>query len=122
MTLAGTSWQLAELQSPEDSIGIVRPADPANYTMTLSADGAVAMRLDCNRAAGRWMSAMTDARGGMITFSPLAVTRAACLNASLDTRIARELDFVGSYILDGDKLFLNLVVDGGTQVWTRAPA
>ncbi len=53
--LAGTSWRLIELQSGDDPIGTVRPADTSRYTMELMADGSAAFQLDCNRgrAAGR---------------------------------------------------------------------
>jgi heat shock protein HslJ len=120
MSLAGTTWRLAELRWPDDRIGVVHPDDPAKYDMTLGADGAVAMRLDCNRGVGRWMSSATNQTQGTITFTPLAMTRAACLAGSLDTRIARELGFVRSYMVEGDRLILVMMADGGTQVWMRA--
>jgi para-nitrobenzyl esterase len=94
----------------------VRPDDPAKYEMQLAADGTVAMRLDCNRGAGRWQSTGAN----QVTFSPLAVTRAMCLGESLDTRIAGELEHVQSYLLEGDRLTLRMAADGGSQIWTRA--
>jgi para-nitrobenzyl esterase len=120
-SLAGTTWRLAELRSPDDRIGVVHPDDPTKYDMTLGTDGAVAMRLDCNRGVGRWMSSATNQTQGSITFTPLAMTRAACLSGSLDTRIARELGFVRSYIIEDDRLILIMMADGGTQVWMRTP-
>ncbi len=48
------------------------------------------------------------------------MTRAACLPGSLDTRIARELVYVRTYLLKGDQLRLIMMADGGSQVWTRS--
>jgi heat shock protein HslJ len=117
--LAGSSWRLVELQSSDDSIGIVRPDDPAKYEMMLNANGTAALRLDCNRGTGRWMSTATNRTQGAMTFSPLAMTRAACPPGSLDTRIARELGFVRTYLANGDTLRLIMMADGGIQVWSR---
>ena len=115
-SLAGSSWRLVELQSNDDAIGVVRPRDPSSYTMTLGADGRASLRLDCNRASGQWRSPAP----GRITFTPLAMTRAACPEGSLDTRVARELEYVRSYLREGDRLRLVMMADGGSQLWTRA--
>jgi heat shock protein HslJ len=117
--LVGSSWQLLELQSSDDSIGIVRPDDPAKYEMMLAANGTATLRLDCNRGTGRWMSTATNRTQGTMTFAPLAMTRAACPPGSLDTRVARELGFVRTYLTDGDTLRLIMMADGGSQVWSR---
>jgi heat shock protein HslJ len=114
-SLAGSSWRLVELQSNDDAIGVVRPSDPALYTMTLGTDGRVALRLDCNRASGNWQVPAP----GQITFTPLAMTRALCPEGSLDTRVARELEYVRTYLLEGDRLRLIMMADGGTQLWMR---
>jgi heat shock protein HslJ len=117
--LAGSTWRLAELRSSDDAIGVVRPDDPAKYHMTLGMDGSAALRLDCNRGAGRWTSSATNPTQGTITFTPLAMTRAACPAGSLDTRVARELGYVRTYLFQGDRLILVMMADGGTQVWSR---
>lgn len=113
--LAGTSWRLVELQSSDDAIGTVRPAGSSAYEMQLAADGSAAFRLDCNRATSRWESTGP----GQVTFTPLAMTRAMCPPGSLDSRVARELGYVRSYMLVGDRLTLNMMADGGNLVWVR---
>ncbi len=110
--LAGTTWQLAELRAADAAV--TRPADPARYTLTFGGDGSVAMQLDCNRGTGTW----TSENDGELSITPLAVTRAFCGEASLDTRIAQALRGVRGYNRDGDQLTLTLQ-DGGAQVWTR---
>jgi heat shock protein HslJ len=82
--------------------------------MTLSADGRAAFKLDCNKGSGGW-----KAGRGEFTFTPIAMTRAMCPEGSLDTRIAKELEDVRSYSIEGSRLTLVLAA-GGTQVWTRA--
>lgn len=114
--LAGTSWQLVALQSSDDSVGTARPADPSRYTIELAADGTAALRLNCNRATGRW----TSAGPGQVSFGPLAMTRALCAGGSLDGRVAREIGAVRTYVLAGDRLVLNMMADGGDLVWARS--
>lgn len=112
--LVGT-WRLVELQSSDDAIGTTRPADPSKYELTLGADGSVAAQLDCNRGIGMWQSNGPSE----ITFGQLGMTMAMCPEGSLDTRIARELGFVRTYVLQGDRLSLNMFASGGNLVWDR---
>lgn len=112
--LIGT-WRLVELQSSDDSIGTTRPDDPSKYELTLNADGSVAMRLDCNRAFGQWQSPEPS----QISFGQMGMSRAMCPEGSLDTRISREMGFVRTYVLQGDRLTLNMMADGGNLVWDR---
>ena len=112
--LVGT-WRLVELQSSDDAIGTTRPSGPAKYEMTLNADGSVTMQLNCNRAFGQWKSEGPS----QVTFGQMGMTRAMCLGDSLDTRIAQQMEFVRTYVLQGDRLSLNLFADGGNLVWDR---
>jgi heat shock protein HslJ len=112
--LVGT-WRLVELQSSDDAMGTTRPSDPAQYELTLNADGSVAMKLDCNRAFGQWSSPEPSE----ITFGAMGMTRALCPEGSLDTRIAQQMEFVRTYVLQGDRLSLNMMADGGNLVWDR---
>ena len=113
--LAGTSWELVELRSPEDSIGTVRVDDPARYTITFNADGSAALRLDCNRGRGSWRSE----EPGRVEFGAVATTRMMCPSGSLDARLGRELPWVRVYAIQGDTLRLELMADGGQQFWRR---
>jgi heat shock protein HslJ len=116
--LTGTEWRLAELVSMDDAIGTVRPADPSRYTLLLGQNGIAHLRLDCNRGNGPWSStAPPKSRSGAFTIGPAAMTRAMCPPGSLDQRIARELQFVRSFTIKGDRLTLGLQADGGLQVW-----
>lgn len=116
--LAGTEWRLVEFQSMDDAQGTERPSDPALYTMSLHADGSVAMRLNCNRAAGTWQAeAAPDGTSGRFTFGPLAATRALCPPPSMDERVTSQAPYVRGYLLKDGRLSLTLMADGGIFVW-----
>ena len=119
--LAGTKWELVQFQSPEDSIGTVKPHDPSVYTMELMPDGQLAMRLDCNRVVGRWEAHPASATDGHISFIAPVMTRAMCLGPSMDEQIARNLKSVTSYRLIGDTLNFALKMDSGIYTWRRIP-
>lgn len=105
--LAGTSWRLVQIQSMDDKV--VKPADRSNYTVAFAADGSVSMQVDCNRARGTWKSEGPN----QVEFGPLAMTRAMCPPGSLHDRIAKDMEYVRSYIIKDRHLFLALMADGG---------
>ena len=120
--LAGTDWRLLEFQSMDDSIGTVRPFDSSVFTMRLSEDGTVSMRLDCNRASGNWSAEPSaDGTSGRFEFGRLASTRARCRPPNLDERIVRDAEFVRGYLLRDGRLYLSLMADAGIYTWEPAP-
>lgn len=121
-SLAGSDWQLVEIQSMSDEIGTEVPDDPSLYTLSFGTEGDVVMQLNCNRGTGTWNADSFSETGGSLRFGPLAVTRAFCPPPSLDERIARDLDYVRTYILEGDRLYMSLMADGGIYVWQRIGA
>jgi heat shock protein HslJ len=119
--LAGTRWELVELRSSDDAIGIVRATDPSRYTLAFDAAGNAAFRLDCNRGRGTFTATEAEPGVGRLEFGPIATTRAMCPPGSLDARLGRELPWVRIWVRDGDTLRLELFADGGQQIWRRAP-
>lgn len=116
--LADTTWRLVEFQSMDDSVGTVKPSDPALYTMSLQGDGTVSMRLNCNRASGTWSTEPSaDRASGGFRFGPLAATSALCPPPSMDERIAADAGFVRGYLLRDGRLSLSLMADGGVYIW-----
>ena len=105
--LGGTSWQLVKFQSSDDKM--LRPDDPAKYTIAFGADGSVSARVDCNRGRGSWQSSGPN----QLQFGPLALTRALCPPGSLHDRVVKDWEFVRSYTLKVGHLFLALLADGG---------
>ena len=105
----------------DDAIGSTRVADPSQYTMRLNADGSVALRLNCNSAAGTWSAeAATDPSSGRFEFGPLAATMASCPPPGVDEQVTRQAPYVRSYLLKDGRLYLSLMADGGIFVWERS--
>jgi para-nitrobenzyl esterase len=105
--LAGTAWRLIKFQSGDDTI--VKPDDPAKYTVEFGADGTVTARIDCNRGRGSW----TSPEPGQLSLGPLALTRVMCPPGSLHDRIVRDWSFVRTYVIQDGHLFLSLFADAG---------
>ena len=111
--IVGVEWEWSHFA---DGMAETTISDPDHYTLSFSADGAVAIRADCNRGRGTY--SVADDRH--ISFGPAAVTRAMCPAGSLDSRFLGLLPRVASYFeLDGD-LLLELPLDSGTLRFRRA--
>jgi heat shock protein HslJ len=115
--LGGTSWQLVEIQSMDDSQGITRPDDGSKYTISFEKDGRVAARLDCNRGIGPWKNDIANAMGGSLEIGPLAVTKALCPPPTLGETLEMQLGYVRSFTIRDGRMYLSLMADGGILVW-----
>ena len=117
-SLTETEWRLVEFQSMDDAIGTLRPNPSQAYTMRLSRDGTVTLRLNCNRGTGTWSARPSeDGTSGSFEFGPLATTRALCPPPSLDERLAADTAYVRGYLLSDGRLYLSLMADGGIYAW-----
>jgi para-nitrobenzyl esterase len=105
--LGSTSWQLVKFQSSDGMT--LTPDDPVKYTISFGTDASVSARIDCNRGRGTWKSSGPS----QVQFGPLALTRAQCPPGSLHDRIVKDWEFVRTYTLKNDRLFLALMADGG---------
>jgi len=105
--LTGTSWQLVKFQGGDGTV--LRPDEPAKYTIEFLEDGILAARIDCNRARGSWKSDGPN----RLEFGPMAITRAMCPPGSLHDRIVKHLPYLVSYVVKERHLFLSLQADGG---------
>ncbi len=114
--LAGTSWQLVQIHNADGTS--VQPDDPTKYTLEFKADGSLVAQLNCNRGSGTWKSTAP----GQIEFGVMAVTMAACLPPSLDTRMAKDLGAVHSYAVENGHLHLNVTGDGFYEFAPPSPA
>jgi heat shock protein HslJ len=104
--LAGTSWQLANIQG--DTPASLAPADQAKYTVSFGADGHLTARIDCNRGTATWKSSGAN----QLQFGPLALTRGMCPPESLQGRLAKDLEFVRSWAIENGHLLLSITADG----------
>ena len=105
--LAGTSWQLVKFQSMDDTT--LTPKDGTNYTIEFADGGQLIARVDCNRGRGTWKSPGPS----QLEFGPLALTRAQCPPGSMHDQIARNWEFIRSYVIRDGHLFLAVKADSG---------
>lgn len=105
-TLAGSAWRLVEIVSMDDSV--YAPADRDLYTLTFAGDGSMSLRADCNRGTGSWSSDSP----GQLRFGSIAATRALCPPGSLHDRYLAQFEWVRSYVIRDDHLFLATMADG----------
>lgn len=116
--LSNSSWRLVEIQSMDDAQGIKRPVDRTKYTLTLSANGKLSMKLDCNQYQGKWLAKPSaDVNSGSLELNPVMGTKVACPSPSFGPQLASQTEHVRSYLLKDDRLFLSLKADGGIWVW-----
>jgi heat shock protein HslJ len=106
--LGGTSWQLVKFLGSDGTA--LTPEDESKYTIAFEPAGGVSVRIDCNRGHGTW----TSAAANQLQFGPLGLTRAMCPPAPLNDRLVKDWQYVRSYTLKNNHLFLSLMADGGT--------
>jgi len=112
--ITGIVWQLEQIQYGDDTL--LKPDDPARYSLELSPDGGVSVGADCNRGHGTFLL-----DGSRLTLKVLAYTRAACPPESLDDRYRKALDQVATWMLRDGKLHLAMALDTGILSFAPAP-
>jgi len=112
--LVGEPWRLVQFQGGDGTL--LKPDDPAKYTVQFNADLSVSARIDCNRGRATWKSA----GGNQVELGPLALTRMMCPAGSLHDQIVKQWRFVRSYVIKDGRLVLSLMADGGTYTFERA--
>jgi para-nitrobenzyl esterase len=112
--IVGIVWQLDQIQYGDDTL--VKPDDPARYTLELTPDGNASVRADCNRGRGTFVL-----NGSSLSLKILAYTRAACLPESLDDRYRKALDQAASWMLRDGKLHIAMALDSGILSFAPAP-
>ena len=105
-SLAGRSWRLVAIRMMNDTVH--QPRDASRYTLSFRADGRAAIRADCNRGTAHWRS---DAPAH-VELGAIATTRALCPPGSISERFLAQLQWVRSYVLEDEHLFLATRADG----------
>ena len=118
--LDGTSWRLLSLESMSDEQGTTTVADPSMFTVEFGADGQAAFRIDCNRGSATWQASAASPDSGSLTFGPIATTRMACPQPSLDGQVSTALGYVRGFLLKDGRLHMSLLADGGILHWEPA--
>jgi heat shock protein HslJ len=114
-SLTGSSWLMVKFQGGNGTI--VRPKDPANYTLAFGKDGRTSLKIDCNTGGGPW-----TVRGpGAVQFGPVGMTRMACTPPDpLATKYATDFTNIKSFVIKDGNLFLSLAADAGTYEFSPA--
>ncbi len=112
--IVGFSWLWERF---DDTAGLnnIVVDDPDLYTLRLNEDGTYEVKADCNLASGSYL--LED---NSVTFEPGPTTLAECGPESLYNTYLTQLGDVVTFVMDGDKLVLNLWADGGNMVFTPA--
>ena len=111
---ADTLWEWEAFRSPEESMSF-DVTEPANYTALFAADGRLALRADCNFASGGY-----TVEGESLSIALGPTTLAECGPDSLYDEYLRYFGDVVTYVMDGDRLVLNLKMDAGDMVFRPA--
>jgi heat shock protein HslJ len=104
--LLNTQWQWIETITPIETI---TATNPQSYSLTLLSNGKAQLLVDCNRGGGTY-----EASEGKLSFGQIFSTRMACEPGSQDTIFIRDLSRITSFFIEGDDLYLEMPVDGGT--------
>jgi heat shock protein HslJ len=110
-SLTGGVWQWQEFQSSDETV--VKPENPAVYTVEFMEDGTLAVGADCNRGMGTY-----KVDGSQLTLEVTAMTMAACPTGSLSDQFLRYLNDIVSYVFEEGNLYLALKYDSGIMKFT----
>jgi heat shock protein HslJ len=110
--ILGTKWQWRGTRYSDRTEA--RPTVPAHFLLLLAPDGMVNLRVDCNRAGGRYRLD-ADTIAIEITHS----TMAECEPGSLDKTFLHDLAAVSSHTLRAGMLYLNLKDGAGAMEFER---
>lgn len=111
--LGDTSWQWTNFRDAKQDYSVPTTAD---YVITFNADGTVNVVADCNTGRGTY-----TVDGSSLTISPLATTLMACPEGSLGDAFLNHLTFAGTFTIQGNTLFIDLMADGGRMTFVAVP-
>jgi heat shock protein HslJ len=112
--LLGRVWQWQEYVDMA-GVGDITVDDPAKYTLEFLPDGNYQVKADCNLSGGGY-----TLEGNSITLVPGPTTLAECEPGSLYDEYLARLGDVVTFVLDGDRLVLNLKADAGNMIFVPA--
>ncbi|MCI4675454.1 META domain-containing protein [Candidatus Mycolicibacterium alkanivorans] len=115
--LGGTSWRLLSLESMNDEQGTTAVDDPSRYTVEFGTDGRAAFRIDCNRGTSTWQASAASPDSGSLSFGPIATTRMACPQPSLENQVSTALGYVRGFLIKDGLLHMSLLADGAVLHW-----
>lgn len=110
--LPGTTWQLAMLEEVFGDLAKYAVEDPAAYSITFAADGAMSIRADCNEVKAKY----TLGAAGALTITPGPATLAACPEGSLSEKFLQTVSKAASFQTDGKSMVIAANTDAGAAI------
>jgi para-nitrobenzyl esterase len=111
--LTGAIWSWQGTQMSDDARFV--PDAPERYTLEFLPGGKASIRADCNRGTGSYAL-----DGNVLSFGPIATTRAMCPPGSRDAEFLKGLQAVSGHLFRGNDLVLTLKFDSGSMRFTAA--
>ena len=111
--LVNTTWNLVEIQY--SNYTTKTPTDPTAYNIIFLPDGSLSVKADCNSASGAYTLS-----GSSLSIRLGPTTLAMCPPESLSEEYLQDLSSVASYKIEGDTLYLALLMDTGTMKFVPA--
>lgn len=120
--LKDTSWQLVTIEANNNDFGREYVANKANVVMNLKANGDAEFVLGCETGATDWMASWerVDVQGS-IQFDQMQInaTPTPCEPNLVVQRFLRDFDFMRSYVLIQNHLYLNTEANETTYGWRK---
>jgi len=107
--LTGNPWKWVSFTNPVEQVKIEKPE---NYVLTFNKDGTLAIKADCNNAAGSYTTGARSSSSIDIKIGP--TTMAACPAGSRGDQFVRLLGGAAVYFFKDGKLYIDLFADSGT--------
>jgi len=108
-------WRWVSATSATDGGKRLSVATPDRYTLTFPEAGHIALKADCNRAAG----GVTFGDDGALKIGPMAMTRAMCPPGSLSDRFAQDVERSTHWSIENGALLLTQPGSAGTLRFLR---
>jgi heat shock protein HslJ len=112
--IVGVVWKWERFNDTAGRDDVVVDAS-AKYTLRLLPDGTYQVQADCNLSSGGY-----TLKGNKLTLAPGPTTLAECEPGSLYDEYLAWLGEVATFVLDGDRLVLNLKADVGNLIFAPA--
>lgn len=113
--LSGTAWEWRETVLSDGQI--MQPTTSAQFVLTFVNDELFSATTDCNTLSGAYT---LDAEA--MSFGPIAATKKACLDATLEAEFASQLETVSAIERDETAQQLSLLSEGGVMYFVTPPA
>jgi heat shock protein HslJ len=110
--ITGAEWKWQQTLYNNDQKAV--PGNPSHYTIAFEPNGTLRIRVDCNRAGGKYLLQKSS-----LTIEVTHSTRAACPPDSLEQTFLKNLNSAAIYFMREGQLYIDLRYDTGTMKFAR---